>query len=234
VTDEVSETGRVHSKGSLFLLTAAVVLFGIAYGADSAAAGNGILLPTLTSLFVQGGASQIASEGVLRSGGGALAAIVVGMALNLRFMALALVIAPDLPTRKIVRLVAIYLISDIPVGLAIATPDRRARPRVFLEVGILAASAWIGGTLIGTIVGSAFDVSILGADGAIAAAFVALAIGNIKGVRTTVVAVVSFGVTAGLLAVTEAGIAVLGGAIVALVVERLTRARDDEEQVVAP
>ena len=47
-------------------MSAAVALFGFAYGADSYAAGDGILRPVLASLLIQGGASQIAAAGILR------------------------------------------------------------------------------------------------------------------------------------------------------------------------
>jgi predicted branched-subunit amino acid permease len=222
-TELSGERPGSSSRGSLLLLTAAVVLFGVAYGADSVTAGGGILRPVLTSLFVNGGASQIASEGVLRGHGTVLIAIVVGLALNLRFMALALLISADLPTGRILRLISIYLISDIPVGLAIATPAGPKRRRVYLEVGVLAAAAWVVGTLVGTLLGNTFDVSALGADGAIAGAFVALALGNIRNRRSILIAVVSFGVTLALMTVMDAGFAVLCGAAAALVVEAFTR-----------
>lgn len=225
MTDEESavEVGPRRSTGGLLLLGAAVALFGVAYGADSVAAGGGILRPVLTSLFVQGGASQIAADGILQGHGAPLVAIVVGMALNLRFMALALIISPDLPRGRLRRLLGIYLISDIPVGLALATVPGRRRSRVYIVVGVLAASAWVAGTLIGTFVGAAFDVSALGADGAIAAAFVALAFGHISGIRTILIALVSFAVTIALMGIIEAGFAVLGGAAAALVVEGVSR-----------
>lgn len=223
MTDASPTSEQRRSPGGLALLAAAVLLFGVAYGADAVAAGGGLLRPVLTSLFVQGGASQIASEGILRAHGSPLIAIVVGMSLNLRFMALALLIAPELPATGIRRLVSIYLISDIPVGLALAAPRGRARSRVYLEVGVLAASAWVVGTLIGTLAGTVFDVTALGADGAIAAAFVALAFGNIRNGRAVVIALVSFGVTVALMTEVEAGFAVLGGAAAALVVEAFTR-----------
>jgi predicted branched-subunit amino acid permease len=145
------------------------------------------------------------------------------MALNLRFMALAMLISPDLPSGRLLRLVSIYLVSDIPVGLSLAKPEGPARTRAYLEVGVLAAAAWVGGTLTGTLIGDAYDVSRLGADGAIAAAFVALALGNIDGARSTAIAVVSFGVTLALMTVIASGFAVLCGSAAALVVEALTR-----------
>jgi predicted branched-subunit amino acid permease len=182
-----------------------------------------VLRPVLESLFVNGGASQIGSEDVLRGHGPAVIAILVGLALNLRFMALALLVSPDLPTGRLARLVSIYLVSDIPVGLALATARGHSRTRVYLEVGILAAAAWVAGTLAGTLIGNTFSVSSLGADGAIAGAFVALALGNIHSARSVLIAVVSFGVTLVLMTVMASGFAVLCGSAAALVVEGLSR-----------
>ncbi|MCB8877278.1 AzlC family ABC transporter permease [Acidisoma silvae] len=208
------------SPTGLLLLTLAVALFGIAYGADSYAEGGGVLGPVLTSFLVQGGASQIASQGVLRSGGSALAAILVGMALNLRFMALALAIAPDLPKAALPRMLAAYLISDIPVGVAL-TQSGPSRGRLFILVGILAGGAWVGGTLIGTLVGAQVDVAAFGANGAIIGAFVALAMTHIRNRRTIAIALCSFAATIALMLWVSSGISVLGGAACGLIVERL-------------
>jgi predicted branched-subunit amino acid permease len=218
--------GGSFSKSGLLLLTMAVTLFGIAYGADCYAAGAGILGPVMTSFLVQGGASQIASDNILRSGGSPFAAILVGMALNLRFMALALVIAPDLPKARLPRILSAYLISDIPVGVAI-TQGGGSRARIFILIGALAGSAWIFGTLLGTLLGAVagnqFEVSALGADGAISAAFVALAMSHISNRRSVLVAVCSFGATVALMVWSKPGLAVLGGTSVGLIAERLLR-----------
>jgi predicted branched-subunit amino acid permease len=216
-------TSPATSASGLFLVTAAVALFGFAYGADSYAAGDGILRPVLASALIQGGASQIAAASVLRMGGPAIAAILVGLALNLRFMALGLVIAPDLPSGRLRRLLSAHLVSDLPVGMAI-TERPASRARTFFLLGFALWGAWVGGTLLGAIAGRTFNVSVLGADGAITASFVALAVEQIAGWRTAVVAVVAFAVTAALLA-WAAGAAVPGGALAGLVTERVLRAR---------
>jgi len=218
-------TGSGSSASGLFLVTAAVALFGFAYGADSYAAGNGVLRPVLASALIQGGASQIAAAGVLKTGGPAVVAILVGLALNLRFMALGLVIASDLPTGRLRRLLSAHLVSDLPVGMAI-TERPAHRARLFFVVGFALWGAWVGGTLLGAIAGSTFNVSVLGADGAITASFVALAVEQIAGRRAAVVAAVAFAVTAVLL-VWASGVAVLGGALAGLITERFLRVKPE-------
>lgn len=218
-------TGPHVSASGLFLVAAAVALFGFAYGADSYAAGNGVLRPVLASALIQGGASQIAAAGVLKVGGPPVVAILVGLALNLRFIALGLMIAPNLPTGRIRRLLSAHLVSDLPVGMAI-TERPAYRARLFILVGSLLWGAWVGGTLLGTVAGSTFNVSVLGADGAITASFVALAVEHIVGRRAAVVAAVAFTVTSVLL-VWASGVAVLGGALAGLITERLLRVRPE-------
>lgn len=209
-----------RSRLNLVLLTAAVALFGMAYGADSVAEGGGVLMPVLASTLIMGGASQIAAEGVLQGGGSEVAAVVVGLALNLRFVALGLIISPYLPKGGLRRLAASHLVSDHPVSFAMIEPPER-RARGFLLIGLLMWGAWVGGTLIGALTGTVFDASRLGADGAIAAGFVALTVDQIVGPRAVVMALTGFVTASVLLVWAEGGLAVVGGAAVALVVGRL-------------
>ena len=208
-----------NSRVSLTLLTGAVVLFGMAYGADSFAAGNGILMPVVASTFIVGGASQIATEAVLRGDGSPVTAVLIGLALNLRFVALGLIISPYLPTQPLKRLFASHLVSDHPVSFSmLETPERRKKS--YLLIGLLMWGAWVGGTLIGAVAGSAFDAAAFGAYGAIAAGFVALAVDQVAGRKSVITAIVAFATSMILMIWVESGIAVVGATVVAIVVGR--------------
>jgi len=208
-----------NSRVSLALLTGAVVLFGMAYGADSFAAGNGILMPVIASTFIVGGASQIATEAVLRGDGSSVTAVLIGLALNLRFVALGLIISPYLPTQRVKRLFASHLVSDHPVSFSmLETPERRKRS--YILIGLLMWGAWVGGTLIGAVAGSAFDAAAFGADGAIAAGFIALAVDQVAGRKSVITAIVAFATSMILMIWVESGIAVVGATVVAIVVGR--------------
>jgi predicted branched-subunit amino acid permease len=80
--------------------------------------------------------------------------------------------------------------------------------------------AWVGGTLIGTIAGSAFDAAAFGADGAIAAGFIALAVDQVAGRKSVITAIVAFATSMILMLWVESGIAVVGATIVAIIVGR--------------
>src|SRR5690606_28590507 len=101
---DMEDIGTTHRSGSplnLALLAGAVGLFGLAYGADSVQNGSDILMPILASTFIMGGASQIAAEGILNGGGADVFAVLVGIALNLRFVALGLMVAPFMPAGRL-------------------------------------------------------------------------------------------------------------------------------------
>jgi predicted branched-subunit amino acid permease len=219
-------TGHQSSASGIFLMTAAVALFGCAYGADAYASGQGLLKPVLASALINGGASQIAASGVLRTGGPAVAAILVGLALNLRFLALGIVISPSLPHGRATRLLSSQLVSDLPVGVAIG--ERLShRWRIFLITGALLWGAWVGGTLLGAAAGRMFNVAAIGANGAITASFISLTVDQVSGWRAAGIAAVAFTVTALLLPFTP-GAAVLAGAAAGLAADRLAIPRPGE------
>lgn len=204
------------------LLSVAVVLFGVAYGADSVASGNGVLRPVVASLVILGGAAQIAAEGVVDAGGGNLPAVLVGAALNLRFVGFGIAIAPALTVVGLRRLLAIHLIGDHSVGVPLQEPSE-TRQRRFFAIGILMWVAWVAGTAIGVVAGSALDADLLGADGAIAGGFIALTLSQITDVRTVVVTLIAFGSTLVIMALSDAGLAVVGGGAAGVTVERFWR-----------
>lgn len=165
----------------LSAIGAAVALVGVSFGAIAVAAGLSPWLAAAMSLLVFAGGSQFAAVAVIASGGSAAAAILAGLALNVRLVPLGLAIAPHLDRSPIGRLLGSHVIADESVAFTLAQPDPRRRRVTFWTTGLVLFAAWNIGVPIGAVAGRAIgNPEALGLDAAFPAALIALLLPSLR------------------------------------------------------
>jgi predicted branched-subunit amino acid permease len=160
---------------SLFAaLTLAVGTFGAAFGVAGIAAGIELGMVLAISAILYAGASQFGAIGVLAAGGSPLLALATVWLMNLRFVPLGLVMPPEIARSLPARLLAAHLLVD-PSAAVVHGPDRARQAVLFWRSGVAMYVAWVVGTLVGALAGSAIaDPQVLGLDAALPAAFVGI------------------------------------------------------------
>jgi predicted branched-subunit amino acid permease len=175
---------------------------------------------TVMSTIVFGGSAQVAAVGVLQGGGSVVAAILPGILLNLRFLPMSLAIGPSLRGSRSRRAAEGQAIVDASFAIS-AGADGHFHRGLLLGSWVPQAFGWIGGTLIGAIVGGVLpDPAELGVDAIFPAFFLSLLAGEVRGApsrRPLVVIALSVAITLALLPWAPAGIPVIAGSAAALI-----------------
>jgi len=166
--------GYLRADGVITAFALAVIVFGATFGVLARAAGLTAPEAIFMSVLVFAGASQFAVIGAISAGAGTWVALVAGALLNLRLFALALAVAPGLSKNGWARAVQSYLVTDETAAVA-ARPDGSVDEKRFVTAGVWVAGAWIVGTTIGALGGSAVsDPLVWGLDAAFPGGFLAL------------------------------------------------------------
>lgn len=149
--------------------------FGV-YATEVRVTGMSLALICAMSMLVFAGGSQFAFVSVLAGGGSVGAAVVSALLLNARYVAFGASLSPWLRRSGWVEAwLAPHMLIDESAALALAQPDERLRVRAYWACGILCFAAWNVGTLLGGWLGaSTLDARMLGLDGAVGAAFLAI------------------------------------------------------------
>ena len=130
------------------------------------------------SAFVFAGAAQFAALAVLAAGGGAVPAIVAGILLNLRFVPMAVAIAPWIRGGPLKRAVFGSAIVDASWALS-SRGEGRFDPSVMLGATLQQYPLWVGGTALGALGGDLIgDPQTLGLDAVFPAFFLGLLLGE--------------------------------------------------------
>lgn len=171
---ETREQTRLTRMG--LSVGAAVMPFGVAFGAACGEAGLSWAQALGFSTVVFTGSAQFAAVSVLADGGAVLAAVSAGVLLNLRSLAFGLVMAPALRGPWWWRALASQLMIDesTAVGTAGSTPAMRRHG--YLVGGIATFVLWNTGTALGFLLsaGTGDLITRAGIDATIPAAFLAL------------------------------------------------------------
>lgn len=158
-------------------LSLGIVPYAMAFGVAAAAAGFPPRTAISLSVVVYAGASQFTAIGVLSAGGSPLVALLMAWLVNLRFIPLGLAMPPGVGSTWPRRLVASHLVTDPSIAIVhAADPDRRVH--MFWISGVWMYSLWIGGTVLGVLVGARIpNPGQLGLDAALPCAFIGILAG---------------------------------------------------------
>jgi 4-azaleucine resistance transporter AzlC len=199
-------------------LAAAVGMFGISFGvlaASEPAFGGAAAIVMSATTFA--GSAQFAALSVISAGGQAVAAITAAILLNLRYLPIGISVAPSvrggLPWR--------FLVSQLVVDESWAVAARRGGRfdiRTLVIAGAIIWVAWVAGTALGVVGGSAIgDPNALGIDAALAALFLALLWPQLGEGTSRVAALLGAGIAIGLVPFTPAGLPIIAAAGAALI-----------------
>jgi 4-azaleucine resistance transporter AzlC len=198
----------------------AVFLIAVSYGVLARPV-MGTLAPIVMSIVVFSGSAQLGSLAILAAGGGAGAAIIAGVLLNARYLAMGLALAPSLRGRALSR--AAFAMTTVDASWAAASAgDGTFDPWYMVGVTVPQYVGWVPGTVIGVFAGKALgNPSSLGLDALFPAFFLALLFEEVRGRRKMVAAGGGAGVALVLTPLAPAGLPILAAAAAAIVASRL-------------
>lgn len=199
-------------------MIAAVSVFGVSYGVLAAAAGLPAWLAVAMSAIVFAGSSQFAAVAILGTGGSAAAAVLSGALLNSRYLGTGAVATRVLPGGRLRRFLLAQLVVDESFALAVgAGTPQHPDPRMLVGSGTALWIGWVGGSVIGSVLGPVVgDPATFGLDAAFPALFLGLLWPLLRR-REGIVAAVAGGVTAAaLLPFTSPGLALAAAAVAGL------------------
>jgi 4-azaleucine resistance transporter AzlC len=200
--------------------------FGIAVFAISLSFGvlahplMGAVATIVMSIFVFSGSAQLGALAVLMAGGGAGAAIVAGVLLNARYLAMGLALAPSLKGRAPSR--AAFAMTTVDASWAAASRgDGTFDPWYMVGVSIPQYAGWVLGTVVGVLIGSRIgNPDALGLDALFPAFFIALLFEEVRGQRRLVAAAGGAGIALVLTPIVPAGLPILAAGAAAVAAAR--------------
>lgn len=153
----------------------ASLIIGLSFGLAATAAGVTPATVLVMSTLVFGGGAQFAALGVILAGGPPLTAVLVGLALNARFLLFGVVVGARLRTPFLRRLLMAFIAIDASLLIATLREEPRRSEHDFWRMGLLTYGAWQLGTLAGLGAGTVLiDADALGLDALITVTFVGL------------------------------------------------------------
>ena len=196
-------------------------LYGISFGALSAAAGLDVWQTQVLSLLMFSGGSQFAFIGIIAAGGPAAvgAAVVSAWLLGVRNGFYAVRMNPVLGALGLKRLVAAQLTIDESTAVATSQEGKAEQSRGFWLTGAAVFVFWNSMTLLGSFLGDALgDPRAWGLDAAAAAAFLGLLWPRLKERQALAVGALAFLVAVVTTPSLPAGLPVILAGVAALVV----------------
>ena len=202
-------------RRSIWVLAAAVGVFGLSFGVLATTAGLTVGQACVMSLLVFTGASQFAAVGVIESGGSMGSALGSALLLAARNAAYGVAMAPTMARRPLGRrLIAAQLVIDESTAMATAQPGRAAREHAFWATGVAIFVCWNLATLLGAVAGDAIgDPEALGLDAAFPAGYVALAVPHLRSRQGKVAAVCGVLIALALVPLAPAGVPIVAAAL---------------------
>jgi 4-azaleucine resistance transporter AzlC len=228
-TLRTSPVARAGARAAVpFALAGFVVA--ISFGISARAAGMPAAAAIVMSAIMYAGAAQFAAVAILAQGGSVVAAVLAAMLMNGRYFAMGLALGPSLKGGRVRRAIEGQTLVDASWAMANRGDGRFDRHTLF---GSSAPQyvAWLSGTIIGVIAGSALpNPEALGIDAVFPAFFLALLVSELRTAEASAVAVggAIVAVVLGLLA--PAGTGILAAAVIALVGLRPVREAPTEPE----
>ena len=162
-------------------LAAAVGVVGASYGALAAAAGVPPAIAVGMSVLVLAGSSQFLVVAVVAAGGSPVAAVLGGLLLNARHLPFGLAMSAVVADRWLGRLLGAHILIDEVVAFSRARGTGRRARVAYWTSGVLLATFWLVGTIVGLLAGAAVpDPSLFGVDAAFPAALLALVLPGLR------------------------------------------------------
>ena len=181
----------------------------------------GAVAPIVMSIVVFSGAAQFGALAILAAGGGTGAAIAAGVLLNARYLAMGLALAPSLRGRPLSR--AAFALAVVDASWAAASNgDGTFDPWYMVGATVPQYPAWVLGTVVGVLAGSALgDPRALGLDALFPAFFVGLLFEEMRGRRKLAAAGGGAGIALALTPLAPPGLPILAAAVAALAASRM-------------
>jgi predicted branched-subunit amino acid permease len=165
------------------------------------------------SAIVFAGSSQFAALSVLADGGGAGAAIVAGVLLNARFLAMGIAFGPSTTGGPVVRALQGQAVVDASWALANRGGGRFDRD-FLLGSTATAYPAWVLGTLVGVLAGDLLgDPESLGLDALFPAFFLSLLVAEARDRTAIAVALTGAAIALALTPFAPPGVPILGATV---------------------
>jgi predicted branched-subunit amino acid permease len=206
---------RAGLRAGVGFALAAVVL-GVSFGVLAEPI-MGPVAPVVMSAVLFAGASQFGATAVLAAGGDAITAIAAGTMLNARFLPMGVAAATALHGSRLRRAVEGQAVVDASWALAVQGDGRFDR-ELMIGATIPQYPAWVGGTLIGVLGGSALgDPAALGLDAIFPAFFVGLLAAELGRPRALAAALLGGAIALALTPVLPPGLPVLLASAAALI-----------------
>ena len=209
--------GYLAGARAVLPLALATGVMGISFGVLGYSLGWGMIVPIVFSVIAFSGSAQFAVASVLGGGGGVVPAIVAAVLLNARFLPMGVAVAPFLKGGAWRRALEGQAIVD--ASWAMASRDGGRFDREFMiGATIPQVILWIGGTVVGVLVGGVVgDVERLGLDVIFPAFYLTLLVEELRGGGQTIAVVVLAAVLAlALIPFAPPGIPVIASCAVAL------------------
>lgn len=181
--------------------TVAFAVIGVGYGVLAVEAGLSPWLTALSSLLIVSGAGQFALVGLLSAGAGPALVAVTGLGLRHVPMSATLSqLVGDQPLRTRLRLA--WVLLDESFGLTLRAAARGEPDLVGYKTAadLVLYGGWVGGTVVGALVGAAAQPEDWGIDVLFALLFLGLAAPMVTDRRRLAVAVAAVGATLGAIA----------------------------------
>jgi predicted branched-subunit amino acid permease len=192
-------------------------LLALSFGVVAKGAGLSPLAAIAMSAIVFAGSAQIAALGILGAGGGLGSAIGAAALMNSRFLPMGIVIGPSLPGGPVARALQGQTVVD--ASWALASDGQGGFDRhVLFGSSAVQYVAWVAGTIVGVLGGSAIgDLETLGLDAVYPAFFLALLIAELRSARASRVAAAGALIALVLIPFTPPGIPVLAASLATLI-----------------
>jgi len=193
--------------------------YGISFGALATASGLDVWQACAMSLAVFTGASQFAFIGVLASGGNPMTGALTAILLGSRNLFYGLSLAPLLRLTGPARLASAHLVIDETTAVAVTRETTRQARLGFYWTGATIFILWNATTFVGALAGTAIgDPRDYGLDAAVGAAFLGLLWPRLTSWGTRAIALLAAAVAIGLVPFTAAGVPIIVGGAVAVLV----------------
>lgn len=155
-------------------VSAAVAVIGVSYGASAHAIGFPVWAIALVAASVLSATAELLFVSLLAAGAAPLVAAASGILAGLRNGVYGISVASVMGSRR-ERIIGAHLVNDETAAFAAVQPDPRSRRRGFWIMGAGVLIGWVGGALVGQLLGQhVVAPDVIGLDAAFPALLLAI------------------------------------------------------------